>query len=155
MNRRESLTRMAAGMFALAFGSRQLMASVPPSKPLMTVYKSPSCGCCGAWVKHVKANGFDVKEINVDDVTPHKRKYGITDDLSSCHTGIVGAYAFEGHVPADLIKRFLSNPPKDARGLAAPGMPVGSPGMEVGNQKDAYDVVLFKRDGSRSVYARR
>jgi hypothetical protein len=145
---------MTAGLFALTFGSRQVLASVSP-RPRMTVYKSPSCGCCGAWVKHVKASGFDVEEINVEDVTPQKRKYGITDDLASCHTAIVGAYAFEGHVPADLIKRFLNKPPKNARGLAAPGMPIGSPGMEVGGRKDAYDVVLFNRDGSRSVYARR
>src|SRR5262245_2012474 len=123
MNRRESLTKMTAGLFALTFGSRRLLANVSPAKPSMTVYKSPTCGCCVAWVKHVRAAGFDVKEVDVEDVYVYKKKYGITDDLASCHTAVVGAYAFEGHVPADLIQRFLSKPPKDARGLAAPGMP--------------------------------
>jgi hypothetical protein len=121
----------------------------------MTVYKSPTCGCCGAWVKHVRASGFNVDEINVDDVTPYKKKLGVPNDLASCHTAVVGAYVFEGHVPADLIEKLVRQAPKGVRGLAVPGMPVGSPGMELGRQKDPYDVVLIKSNGKRSVYARR
>ena len=121
----------------------------------MTVYRSPTCPCCGAWVKHARTAGFDITEVNVDDLNVYRKKYKVSSDLASCHTAVVGDYAFEGHVPADLIQQFLKKPPQGALGLAVPGMPIGSPGMEMGARKDAYDVVLFKSNGSRSVYARR
>jgi hypothetical protein len=153
MNRRQSIRVLSAGFVAVLAGRGNLLAGLEPTK--MTVYKSPTCGCCGAWVKHVKAAGFDVVEKNVDDVEPFKKQHGVPLELASCHTGVVGEYAFEGHVPADLIQRFLKAPPKGARGLAVPGMPVGSPGMEAGGRKDAFDVVLFEKSGKRSVYAKR
>lgn len=153
MNRRESLRTLAAGMVAVIGGSSELLARA--AKTRMTVYKSPTCGCCVAWVKHVRAAGFDVREVDVDDVTPYKTKHGVPLDLASCHTGVVGEYAFEGHVPADLIQRLLKEKPKHAKGLAVPGMPAGSPGMEVPGRKDAFNVMLFDGKGGRSVYARR
>jgi len=153
MNRRESLQVMATGMAAMFFGGRQLVANAASKK--MVVYKSPTCGCCGAWVKHVRAAGYDVETIDVDDVTPYKKKYGVPLELSSCHTGVIDGYAIEGHVPADLIGRLLREKPKNVKALAVPGMPIGSPGMEAGGRKDAYDVLLIDNKGKSSVYAKR
>lgn len=125
------------------------------TKTRMTVYKSPTCGCCKAWVKHIEKFGFEVRAVDVDDVSPYKSKYGVPSDLASCHTAVVGRYTFEGHVPGDLIERFLKKPGKTDGGLAVAGMPLGSPGMEVPGRKDDYDVVLFMTDGTRRVFARR
>jgi hypothetical protein len=152
MNRRQAIKAVSGGFMALLAARTDLLAAIAPDR--MTVYKSPTCGCCGEWIKHVKAAGFDVVAINVDVVEPYKKKHGVPLDLASCHTGVIGEYAFEGHVPADLIKRFLKSPPKGARGLAVPGMPLGSPGMEVGGRKDPYDVMVFDKAGKRSVYAK-
>jgi hypothetical protein len=152
MNRRQSIQALSAGFLTVLVARTDLLADLAPQR--MTVYKSPTCGCCGDWIKHVKAAGFDVVAINVDVVEPYKKKHGVPLDLASCHTGLIGEYAFEGHVPADLIKRFLKSPPKGARGLAVPGMPVGSPGMEAGSRKDPYDVIVFDKTGKRSVYAK-
>ena len=151
MNRRDSIKSLAADVAGIITVTPDVFAA---AKTRMTVYKSPTCGCCGDWIKHVKAAGFDVVAINVDVVEPYKKKHGVPLDLASCHTGVIGEYAFEGHVPADLIKRFLKSPPKGARGLAVPGMPVGSPGMEAGSRKDPYDVIVFDKTGKRSVYAK-
>jgi len=116
------------------------------------VYASPSCGCCDAWIKHLEANGFLVKKESVSDVTPIKQKYGVPKHLWSCHTAIVNGYVFEGHVPADLIRKVLADRPAFA-GLAVPGMPNGAPGME-GATKDRYDVISFARStGETKVYA--
>lgn len=121
--------------------------------PKMTVTRDPNCGCCGAWVAHVKAAGFPVEVIEIADVAPLKVKLGVPDALTSCHTAEVGGYVVEGHVPAEAIKRLLAERPR-ATGLAVPGMPVGSPGMEVrGQAPDIYEVVIFS--GTRqSVFAR-
>lgn len=118
--------------------------------PLVEVYKSEWCGCCEAWIGHLKANGFSVKAQNVSDTGEYRKKFGIPNDLGSCHTGIVQGYGIEGHVPAADIKRLLAERPK-ANGLAVPSMPLGSPGME-GPRKDPYDVFLVKADNSYSVY---
>lgn len=118
----------------------------------ITVYKSPYCGCCGAWVDHMKANGHTVKTIEMEDLTGIKKMTGVGDHLQSCHTAVVDGYVIEGHVPAADVTRLLTEKPK-ARGLAVPGMPVGSPGME-GPNPEAYDVLLFQADGSTAVYAR-
>ena len=118
----------------------------------ITVYKSATCGCCKNWVEHLRANGFTVKARDVADVTPYKNRYGITPALASCHTAVVDGYAIEGHVPAADIKRLLKERPK-IQGLAAPGMPSGSPGMEQGH-KDPYDVLSFDKAGKVSVYAK-
>jgi len=118
----------------------------------MTVYKSPWCGCCGAWVEHLRANGFSVAVEEREDLSPVKRGFGVPEALHSCHTAVIEGYVIEGHVPAADILRLLTERPQ-ARGLAVPGMPVGSPGMEQGGQRDPYEVILFGGDGPR-VYSR-
>ena len=121
---------------------------------VIDVYKTESCGCCIAWVEHLQANGFKVNVKNVPDTGPYRKKYGIPQELGSCHTGTVQGYAIEGHVPAREIKRLLKERPK-AIGLAVPGMPTGSPGMEVeGRPADKYEVMLVTADGKHSVYQR-
>lgn len=118
---------------------------------VITVYASPSCGCCHKWVEHLEKNGFAVTVENRNDVTPVKNELGVPRDLWSCHTGVVDGYAIEGHVPADLIRKVLRERPS-ITGLSAPGMPNGSPGME-GPTKDRYEIIAFGRDGKREVYA--
>lgn len=118
----------------------------------VTVYKSPYCGCCGAWVDHMKANGHQVKSINLETLDAIKEMMGVTPPLQSCHTAMVDGYVIEGHVPAADVARLLKEKPK-ARGLAVPGMPVGSPGME-GPNPQKYDVLLFHADGRTEVFAR-
>lgn len=154
MNRRESLTQLSSAILAILLGADQIACGNAVAKRRMTVYKSPACGCCKAWVSHVRANAFTVEEVDIADVTPYKRTLGVPSNLASCHTAVVDGFAFEGHVPADLIDRFLRERPKNAKGLAVPGMPIGSPGMEAGTHKQAYDVVMFTANGT-SVYARR
>lgn len=131
----------------VGLATASLTASAFPSAaealPKMTVTKDPSCGCCGAWVDHVRKAGFPVEVIESAEVNRLKVRLGVPQDLASCHTTEVGGYVIEGHVPADAIKRLLAEKPQ-AKGLAVPGMPVGSPGMEVqGVEDDTYDVVLF------------
>jgi hypothetical protein len=116
----------------------------------MTVYKSPWCGCCDAWVDHMRAAGFEIEAKEVEDLAPIKLMAGVPAALQSCHTASLGGYVFEGHVPADVVKRFLAQRP-DARGLAVPGMPVGSPGME-GPNPQPYAVLAFDRDGAATVF---
>ena len=118
--------------------------------PVIDVYKSESCGCCAAWVEHLKANGFKTRVANVATPSDYRERGGIPNELGSCHTALVGGYAIEGHVPAAEIKRLLAAKPR-AKGLAVPAMPLGSPGME-GPRKDAYDVLLVQADGSTKVF---
>lgn len=119
----------------------------------MTVYKDPNCGCCAKWVEHAEANGFTVTTMDMPNLSMVKQKYGIRPEIQSCHTAVVGDYAFEGHVPADVILKMLKEKPSIS-GLAVPGMPVGSPGME-GANKERYDVLTFDRAGRTTVYAQR
>ena len=157
LSRRSFLARAAAlaGGASVLAGARALAAAEPLKPVEVTVYKSPTCGCCVKWVDHLKANkAFRVVTRDMPDVAPIKDNLGVPVALRSCHTAVVGGYAFEGHVPGDLVARVLRERPKIA-GLAVPGMPVGSPGMEMGGQKDAYDVVAFTRAGKTSVYAKR
>jgi len=123
------------------------------SLPEVTVYKSPTCGCCTKWISHMEQNGFKVNAIDVKDVVPYKIKNNVTQKLASCHTAKVGGYVIEGHVPASDVLRLLKEKPT-VKGLAAPGMPIGSPGMEMGNRKDAYDVVSFDEKGNSKVYSK-
>jgi hypothetical protein len=123
--------------------------------PMVTVYKSPTCGCCSNWIEHMRRNGFEVKSTDVEDVTSVKTANGVPAAAESCHTALVGGYVLEGHVPADSVKRLLREKPKVA-GLAVPGMPVGSPGMEVpGGQVQHFDVVSFVKGGATTVFDRR
>lgn len=110
-------------------------------------YKSPYCGCCKDWVTHMEDAGFTVTVEDHKNMNPIKQKLGVKPELASCHTAVIGDYVFEGHIPADDIKAFLDNPPKGAKGLAVPGMPVGSPGMEYGDQKDPYHVYAYNEEG--------
>ncbi len=118
----------------------------------MTVYRSPTCGCCGKWIEHAKQNGFKVKDIVRDDMQVIKEKHSLPDKLASCHTAIVDGYVVEGHVPAGDIQKMLDSKSKVA-GIAAPGMPMGSPGMEMGGQADPYKVVSFDKEGKFEVFA--
>ena len=123
--------------------------------PLVEVWKSPTCGCCGDWIQHMQANGFRVKVNEVDNTAPVRKRVGFAEKFGSCHTATVGGYALEGHVPAREVKRLLADKPRGVVGIAVPGMPIGSPGMDgpaYGGKKDPYDVVLVKRDGSAAVY---
>jgi hypothetical protein len=117
-----------------------------------TVYKSPTCGCCGDWVKHLEANGFHVDTVDLNDLTAEKERLGVPRKLHSCHTAEVGGYTIEGHVPADDIKRLLTERLK-VRGLSVPGMPHGSPGMETG-RVDPYAVISFDDYGNTNVFSR-
>ena len=119
----------------------------------MTVYKSPSCGCCAKWVEHVEKHGFAVTVVPTADMMALKEKLGVPDAAMSCHTTKVGGYVVEGHVPAADIKRLLAQKPK-ARGIAVAGMPMGSPGMEHGDHRQPYSTVLIKNDGTTSLFAR-
>jgi hypothetical protein len=118
--------------------------------PVVEVYKSPTCGCCEEWIKHLRANGFTVQAHDVPDTAKYRAKFGMPDQLGSCHSATVQGYALEGHVPAPDIKRLLATRPK-AKGLAVPGMPSGSPGMDA-PRHDAYDVVLVQESGKATVY---
>ena len=122
----------------------------------VVVYKDPNCGCCKLWVDHLRKHGFAVtaRDTTVEGMAGIKATARVQQRLHSCHTAFVNGYVVEGHVPAADIQRMLDQKPKIA-GIAVPGMPIGSPGMEVGNRKDPYDVVAFKRDGSTSVFAKR
>jgi hypothetical protein len=117
------------------------------------VVKSPYCGCCGQWVEYLRAEGFDVRVVETEDVTPVARRAGVPDDLRSCHTATIEGYAVEGHVPVADIRRLLAERPA-AAGIAVPGMPIGSPGMEQGDRRQAYSTFLFTRDGRRRLFAR-
>lgn len=127
--------------------------NVPEQNLKLVVYKSPTCGCCGEWVDHMTGAGFIATVHNQENLNPIKSKLGIRSDMQSCHTAVVNEYVFEGHIPADIVQQFLEEAPKNAIGLAVPGMPVGSPGMEMGDRFQAYDVLLLKSDGSIPVYA--
>ena len=128
-------------------------AATTRPKPLVDVWKSPSCGCCKDWIAHLEANGFATKAHDVGN-TGMRGRLGITAALGSCHTALIGGYAIEGHVPAADIRRLLAERP-NALGLAVPGMPVGSPGMDgaiYGERRDHYDVLLVSRDGGTRVF---
>jgi hypothetical protein len=129
--------------------------STPSSASLIPikVYKDPGCGCCKEWVKHLEQNGFKVETMDMPDLSAVKAKYGVMPDIQACHTAVVDGYAIEGHVPADVILKMLREKPAIA-GLAVPGMPSGSPGME-GAMKERYDVLTFDRAGRTTVYAQR
>lgn len=117
----------------------------------MTVYKSPTCGCCTKWIKHMEENGFKVNAVDVLEMNIVKEKYGINRELASCHTAVIEGYVIEGHVPAVDVKRLLSEKP-DVVGLSVPGMPAGSPGMEMSDRVDRYSVIAISKDGDTEVF---
>lgn len=134
-------------------GARTAIPVDHPEAVAMTVYASPTCGCCSDWVDHVEEYGFEVDVVLRDDMIAVKRSLQLPLELASCHTAVVNDYVIEGHVPGEDLRRFLAEAPP-SRGLTVPGMPLGSPGMEVPTgQVDYYEVLSFTADGSTSVYA--
>ena len=151
---RRSLLALALTVGLTWAGSVWMAAQASP-KPQMTVYKSSTCGCCEKWVEHMRANGFEVKAIDVPDIDKVKKERGVPDAAASCHTATVNGYLVEGHVPADAVLKMLKEKPAIA-GIAAPGMPMGSPGMEMPNgQKEPYTIVSFDKSGKTAVYQKR
>jgi hypothetical protein len=148
-----SIVALSTVGFGLGVAAQQKPAAA--AAPKVTVYKTSSCGCCRLWVDHLKTNGFDVQAMDVSsaDVRKVSKAAGLKDEDTSCHTAKVGDYVVEGHVPAADIKRMLKEKPAIA-GLSAPGMPMGSPGMEQGGAKEPYDVLAFKKDGTSTVFAK-
>jgi hypothetical protein len=140
------MTRITRRSFVLAsFAATALVASglsAHAASETLEVYKTPWCGCCTAWVDHMQGAGFAVRVTEMEDLEPFKARHGVTADLASCHTALIGGYVIEGHVPAADVARLLKERP-EATGLAVPGMPVGSPGMEINGEADPYEVVLF------------
>jgi hypothetical protein len=143
---------VVAGTLACAAVVGAVATTEAPPTPVVTVYKSPSCGCCKLWMDHLASNGFKVTGKDMDNVQPIKDELGVPGALGSCHTATVDGYVVEGHVPAADIKRLLKERPKVV-GLSAPGMPSGSPGME-GGRKDPYDVLAFDARGRTTVFAK-
>jgi hypothetical protein len=135
------------------FASLALMACASSAAAAtLDVVKTPTCGCCSVWVERMKAAGFTVKVRNVEDTSPIAQAAGVPDRLRSCHTAKIGGYVIEGHVPATDIRRLLAQKPK-AVGLSVPGMPAGSPGMEMGGRIERYQTVLIQADGKHKVWA--
>ena len=140
LSRRKFLNLIALGLMPLGIGHFALSARAEAH--VLEVYKSPSCGCCGAWVSHMRSAGFRVVVANITDLRPIKKKFGVVPELRACHTAVIDGYVIEGHVPAREVIRLLKDRPK-AIGLAVPGMPIGSPGMEQGGRRDPFQVILF------------
>lgn len=149
LSRRSFVGLAALGAVATVAGRT---VSIVHAAPVLDVYKSPYCGCCGAWVEHMRGASFQVRVTETEDLDPIKARLGVPPDLRSCHTAVIDGYVIEGHVPARDVTRLLADRPT-AIGLAVPGMPIGSPGMEQGGQRDPYQVMLFSSSG-RSVFAR-
>jgi hypothetical protein len=148
--------KLWSGAVVVGLAGVGILATIRPTRaqaPTIVVYKRPECGCCGHWIDHVKAAGFRVSVRNRSDLIDIKDRYAITPALMSCHTAVVEGYAVEGHVPADVIQRLLRERPP-VIGIAVPGMPAGSPGME-GLVRESYNVVTFDRSGRTNVYASR
>ena len=161
MNRVQAVVLAAAVITGnvVAYGqAKATPASKPAAKPAaqaqpqLVVFKSPTCGCCAKWVEYMEKNGFTAKVTNMPDLSAVKEQNGVTQRLSSCHTTLVGGYVIEGHVPVEDVKRLLKEKPAGIAGLAAPGMPAGSPGMDVPNSP-SYQIIAFDKTGKTSVYA--
>lgn len=118
----------------------------------ITVFRSPTCGCCGKWIEHMEAFGFQVKDNVTEDMAAVEQQYGVPDQLRSCHTAIANGYVIEGHIPAADVARLLTEKP-DIAGIAVPGMPTGSPGMESGDYVEPYSVISFSDAGETAVFA--
>jgi len=149
MNMRPGMNRRR---FVAASAAVLLAGPAIAASDVIEVYKSSTCGCCTKWIAHLRANGFEVKAHDVDDIKVSRARLGVPQELGSCHSAHVGGYLIEGHVPAGDIQRLLRERPS-AAGLAVPGMPRGSPGME-SDVKDPYDVLLFQLNGRYTVYQR-
>lgn len=147
MTRRTAIASMALAPFAPSAAKAQ---ANPGGLPRIVVRRDPDCGCCGGWIDHLRANGFSTDVVMERAMNPVKARLGVPPALQSCHTAEIGRYVVEGHVPAVAIKRLLNEAP-EARGLAVPAMPIGSPGMEIdGQPPETYEVILFGPAGQRT-----
>ncbi|MDY0072430.1 MAG: DUF411 domain-containing protein [Thauera sp.] len=142
------ISRLLLGTITLLW----LGANAHAADTELTMYKDPNCGCCGKWAEHMRENGFKVREVISQEMSLIKRQTGVPARLASCHTAKVGNYVIEGHVPASDVRRLLNEQPA-VRGLAAPGMPLGSPGMEGPYPAEHYQVISFERNGRQAVFA--
>ena len=151
MNRRDFTLTSLAYVFAAVQPTRLVFAR----SYRIEVFKSPTCGCCVAWVEHMARAGFDpvTHDVDVETLKIKKNNAGITKELSSCHTAFIAGYFIEGHVRANDVERLLLEQP-NALGLTVPGMPIGSPGMEMGNRREAYETLLVLGDGSTRLFAK-
>ncbi len=147
-------------ILVLVLSMMNLVVHASETKPLipeaieLTVYKTPSCGCCKKWIEHIEQHGIVAQSKNFQSIGLIKAKYGIEPNYRSCHTAVsANGFVFEGHVPAKFIEKFLAEQHLNAIGLSVPAMPVGTPGMEVGNQFMPYQVLLLRQDGTSDVYA--
>ncbi len=159
-----ALAVAGAGSKADPHAGHNMPASSPVPTPapagmspvaFIEVWKTPTCGCCKMWIEHLEKEGFSVKANDVQQTAPIRTKLRIPDDMGSCHTGLIAGFAIEGHVPASEIKRLLAEPEslrQQVIGLSVPGMPIGSPGMEMGTKRDKFDVMLVLKSGSHRVY---
>jgi hypothetical protein len=146
IDRRTMIGFLLAGIPAVAH-------STPAKIAELIVYKSPYCGCCGAWVEHIKASGLKAVIRETEDVGAVAAKLGVPEKFRSCHTATIGGYFVEGHVPAADIQKLLKERPK-ARGIAVPGMPAGAPGMEQSGRRDAYATLIIDRGGVARVFTK-
>lgn len=147
---RRTSTLAVAG-FLMIFGTIGVLEA--QTRPSILVFKSPFCGCCTEWVGYLENEGFSVRVEDVQDLRGIKKSYGVPPTLESCHTAVVEGYLIEGHVPAEVIRRLLARRPEVA-GISVPGMPIGSPGMEVpGTPADPYDVIAFDEEGATTVFS--
>jgi hypothetical protein len=149
-------------MLARTFGTGAALSALLPlvnradamrGAPKITVYKDPSCGCCTKWVEHLRSAGLQPAVQDRRDMDALKDSLGVPAALRSCHTALMGRYVIEGHVPASDMQRLVSAAPKNIVGIAVPGMPAGSPGMEVPGRADRYDVIAFAADGTTKLFA--
>ena len=146
-------TRRLLFFGAAAAGLAQGCGAVAQTRDI-TIYKTPWCGCCGGWVSHMERAGFKAKVVVTEDLEPIRARYNIPFQLSSCHTGVIAGYAVEGHVPAQDVERLIRERP-EALAILVPGMPIGSPGMEIAGQpNEAFDTLLLEKSGKTRVFAR-
>jgi hypothetical protein len=146
---------MKRRLLLAAAATAALPGAARPVELRLRVWRDPNCDCCGGWVEHMRTAGFRVEDHPVASAAPARRMLGIPADLLSCHAAVVGGYALEGHVPATAVKRLSAERPAGVRGLAVPGMPIGSPGMEMpGKPEDTYDVIAFADGAEHRVFMR-
>jgi hypothetical protein len=149
-SRRQWLKRVGIGVVIAAVGNR---LTAQPTDTAVTVYKDPNCGCCKKWVTHLESNGFKVTAVDRNDMSALKDSLSVPSSLRSCHTAVVGKLIVEGHVPASDVRKAMTRVSKSMIGVAVPGMPSGSPGMEMGARKDRYEVIAFDASGATKVFA--
>ena len=152
MNRHFMRAGLAVAVVALVLGAGLSLKAQRDGGTVVEVYKTPTCGCCHLWVQHLEKNGFKTRVTDLESLGEVKKKHGVPARVTSCHTAVVNGYVLEGHVPAADVKRLLSEKPAVA-GLGVPGMPIGSPGMEVGTTLQRYDVLSFDKTGQTKVFS--